>query len=95
MDSKKKILSLCLVALMAIPTGAIAKSSKNLTIEKNKKQHGRARKLIGKWDNVFKKIENDSKLKNLHDRFNNYRSTNYISKGLGLKIWKQPIIRWI
>ncbi|MDU2110228.1 MAG: peptidase M23, partial [Peptoniphilus lacydonensis] len=38
MDSKKKILSLCLVALMAIPTGAIAKSSKNLTIEKNKKQ---------------------------------------------------------
>lgn len=31
----------------------------------------------------FKKIENDSKLKNLHDRFNNYRSTNYNSKVLG------------
>ena len=43
----------------------------------------------------FKKIETDSKLKNLHDRFNNYRSTNYISKGLGLKILKHPIIRWI
>ena len=28
----------------------------------------------------FKKIENDSKLKNLHDRFNNYRSTNYNSQ---------------
>lgn len=28
----------------------------------------------------FKKIETDSKLKNLHDRFNNYRSTNYNSK---------------
>lgn len=29
-------------------------------------------------------MENDSKLKNLYDRFNNYKSTDYISKGLGL-----------
>jgi len=27
----------------------------------------------------LKKIENDFKPKNLYDRFNNYRSTNYIS----------------
>ena len=27
----------------------------------------------------FKKIENDFKPKNLYDRFNNYRSTNYNS----------------
>lgn len=33
---------------------------------------------------MFLKIENDSKLKNLYDRFNNYRSTNYNSKVLGL-----------
>ena len=32
----------------------------------------------------FKKIENDSKPKNLYDRFNNYRSTNYNSPVLGL-----------
>ena len=45
----------------------------------------------------LKKIEKDSKPKNLYDRFNNYRSTNYNSPvlGLGLKIWKRPIIRWI
>ena len=32
----------------------------------------------------LKKIENDSKLKNLHDRFNDYRSTNYNSKYRGV-----------
>ena len=38
MYSKKKILAICLAALMAVPSGAIAKSSKSLTIEKNKKK---------------------------------------------------------
>lgn len=38
MYSKKKILAICLAALMAVPNGAIAKSSKTLTIERNKKQ---------------------------------------------------------
>lgn len=38
MYSKKKFLALCLAALMAVPTGALAKSSKSLTIEKNKKK---------------------------------------------------------
>ena len=32
---------------------------------------------------AFKKIENNFKPKNLYDRFNNYRSTNYNSLGLG------------
>ena len=35
---KKKILAICLAAIMAVPSGTIAKSSKTLTIEKNKKQ---------------------------------------------------------
>lgn len=38
MYSKKKILEICLAALMAVPSGTIAKSSKSLTIEKNKKK---------------------------------------------------------
>ena len=38
MYSKKKILVICLAALMAVPSGTIAKSSKSLTIEKNKKK---------------------------------------------------------
>lgn len=38
MYSKKKILAICLAALMAVPSGTIAKSSKSLTIEKNKKK---------------------------------------------------------
>ena len=38
MYSKKKFLALCLAGLMAVPTGALAKSSKSLTIEKNKKK---------------------------------------------------------
>lgn len=38
MYSKKKFLALCLAALMTVPTGALAKSSKSLTIEKNKKK---------------------------------------------------------
>lgn len=38
MYSKKKFLALCLATLMAVPTGALAKSSKSLTIEKNKKK---------------------------------------------------------
>lgn len=38
MYSKKKFLALCLAGLMAVPTGAFAKSSKSLTIEKNKKK---------------------------------------------------------
>lgn len=38
MYSKKKILAICLAALMAVPSGTHAKSSKSLTIEKNKKK---------------------------------------------------------
>ena len=38
MYSKKKILAICLAALMAVPSGTLAKSSKSLTIEKNKKK---------------------------------------------------------
>lgn len=38
MYSKKRLLALCLAALMTVPTGALAKSSKSLTIEKNKKK---------------------------------------------------------
>lgn len=38
MYSKKRFLALCLAALMTVPTGALAKSSKSLTIEKNKKK---------------------------------------------------------
>lgn len=38
MYSKKKFLALCLAALMTVPTGALANSSKSLTIEKNKKK---------------------------------------------------------
>ena len=38
MYSKKKFLALCLAALMTVPTGTLAKSSKSLTIEKNKKK---------------------------------------------------------
>ncbi|NMW85928.1 peptidoglycan DD-metalloendopeptidase family protein [Peptoniphilus sp. AGMB00490] len=38
MDSKKKILAMCLIATMAMPTGTIAKSSKSLTIERDKKK---------------------------------------------------------
>ncbi|MBU5668764.1 peptidoglycan DD-metalloendopeptidase family protein [Peptoniphilus sp. MSJ-1] len=37
MYSKKKILTICLAALMAMPTGAVAKSSQSLTNEKNQK----------------------------------------------------------
>ena len=38
MYSKKKILAICLTAIMAMPTGTIAKSSKSLTIERDKKK---------------------------------------------------------
>lgn len=38
MYSKKRFLALCLAALMTVPTGTLAKSSKSLTIEKNKKK---------------------------------------------------------
>ena len=38
MYSKKRFLALCLATLMTVPTGALAKSSKSLTIEKNKKK---------------------------------------------------------
>lgn len=37
MYSKKKILAICLAAIMAAPSASFAKSSKTLTIEKNKK----------------------------------------------------------
>lgn len=37
MYSKKKILAICLAAIMAAPSASFAKSSKSLTIEKNKK----------------------------------------------------------
>lgn len=37
MYSKKKILTICLAALMAMPTGVVAKSSQSLTNEKNQK----------------------------------------------------------
>ncbi|MDU1954475.1 MAG: peptidoglycan DD-metalloendopeptidase family protein [Peptoniphilus lacydonensis] len=63
MDSKKKILSLCLAALMAIPTGAVAKSSKNLTIEKNKKQQEQRQinKKINEQKNNISNTETEKK----------------------------------
>lgn len=75
MYSKKKILAICLAALMAVPSGAIAKSSKSLTIEKNKKKQEQREvknKIKKKKSNISnteseKKVVNDE-IVNLDER---------------------------
>ena len=63
MYSKKKFLALCLAALMAVPTGAIAKSSKSLTIEKNKKKQEQMqiKNKINKEKSNISNTENEKK----------------------------------
>lgn len=63
MYSKKKFLALCLAALMAVPTGALAKSSKSLTIEKNKKKQEQMqiKNKINKEKNNISNTENEKK----------------------------------
>lgn len=63
MYSKKKFLALCLAALMAVPTGALAKSSKNLTIEKNKKKQEQMqiKNKINKEKSNISNTENEKK----------------------------------
>ena len=63
MYSKKKFLALCLAALMAVPTGALAKSSKSLTIEKNKKKQEQMqiKNKINKEKSNISNTENEKK----------------------------------
>ena len=63
MYSKKKFLALCLAALMAVPTGALAKSSKSLTIEKNKKKQEQMqiKNKINKEKSNISNTENERK----------------------------------
>ena len=63
MYSKKKFLALCLATLMAVPTGALAKSSKSLTIEKNKKKQEQMqiKNKINKEKSNISNTENDKK----------------------------------
>lgn len=63
MYSKKKFLALCLATLMAVPTGAIAKSSKSLTIEKNKKKQEQMqiKNKINKEKSNISNTENEKK----------------------------------
>ena len=63
MYSKKKFLALCLAALMAVPTGALAKSSKSLTIEKNKKKQEQmqVKNKINKEKSNISNTENEKK----------------------------------
>lgn len=63
MYSKKKFLALCLAGLMAVPTGALAKSSKSLTIEKNKKKQEQMqiKNKINKEKSNISNTENEKK----------------------------------
>lgn len=63
MYSKKKFLALCLATLMAVPTGALAKSSKSLTIEKNKKKQEQMqiKNKINKEKSNISNTENEKK----------------------------------
>lgn len=63
MYSKKKFLALCLAALMAVPTGVLAKSSKSLTIEKNKKKQEQMqiKNKINKEKSNISNTENEKK----------------------------------
>lgn len=63
MDRKKKILTICLAGLLALPTGAIAKSSKSLTIEKNKKKQEqvKAKKKINEQKSNISNTESEKK----------------------------------
>lgn len=63
MYSKKKFLALCLAALMAVPTGALAKSSKSLTVEKNKKKQEQMqiKNKINKEKSNISNTENEKK----------------------------------
>ena len=63
MYSKKKFLALCLAALMAVPTGALAKSSKSLTIEKSKKKQEQMqiKNKINKEKSNISNTENEKK----------------------------------
>lgn len=63
MYSKKKFLALCLATLMAVPTGAFAKSSKSLTIEKNKKKQEQMqiKNKINKEKSNISNTENEKK----------------------------------
>lgn len=63
MYSKKKFLALCLAGLMAVPTGAFAKSSKSLTIEKNKKKQEQmqVKNKINKEKSNISNTENEKK----------------------------------
>lgn len=63
MYSKKKILAICLAAIMAAPSASFAKSSKTLTIEKIK---NRAKKQINsKMKEQKTNISNTETEKNL------------------------------
>lgn len=63
MYSKKKFLALCLATLMAVPTGVLAKSSKSLTIEKNKKKQEQMqiKNKINKEKSNISNTENEKK----------------------------------
>lgn len=63
MYSKKKFLALCLAGLMAVPTGVLAKSSKSLTIEKNKKKQEQMqiKNKINKEKSNISNTENEKK----------------------------------
>lgn len=63
MYSKKKFLALCLAGLMAVPTGALAKSSKSLTVEKNKKKQEQMqiKNKINKEKSNISNTENEKK----------------------------------
>ncbi|WP_281032343.1 murein hydrolase activator EnvC family protein [Peptoniphilus timonensis] len=71
MYSKKKILAICLAAIMAVPSGTVAKSSKTLTIEKNKKQ-AEQRQLNSKIKEQKSNISNtESEKKSVSDEIQN------------------------